>query len=70
MFVALDSELNREVALKQILDHHADDPSSRQRFVARGRDHRRTRTSGSRAGLRAGHLRRRPAVLRDAVHQG
>ena len=31
--VALDSELNREVALKQILDHHADDPVSRQRFL-------------------------------------
>jgi eukaryotic-like serine/threonine-protein kinase len=33
VFVALDSELNREVALKQILDHHADDPVSRQRFL-------------------------------------
>jgi serine/threonine-protein kinase len=34
VFVALDSELHREVALKQILEQHADDPSSRQRFVA------------------------------------
>ena len=33
VFVALDEELNREVALKQILDHHADDPTSRTRFV-------------------------------------
>jgi serine/threonine-protein kinase len=33
VFVALDSELNREVALKQILDKHADDPVSRQRFL-------------------------------------
>ncbi len=33
VFVALDGELNREVALKQILDHHADDPSSRKRFL-------------------------------------
>ncbi|HEY2155726.1 MAG TPA: serine/threonine-protein kinase, partial [Isosphaeraceae bacterium] len=33
VFVALDAELNREVALKQILDHHADDPASRQRFL-------------------------------------
>jgi eukaryotic-like serine/threonine-protein kinase len=33
VFVALDSELHREVALKQILDHHADDPNSRQRFL-------------------------------------
>jgi len=33
VFVALDNELNREVALKQILDHHADNPASRQRFL-------------------------------------
>ena len=33
VFVALDSELNREVALKQILDQNADDPVSRQRFL-------------------------------------
>ena len=30
VFVALDAELNREVALKQILDQHADDPTSRR----------------------------------------
>jgi serine/threonine-protein kinase len=33
VFVALDGELHREVALKQILDQHADDPISRQRFL-------------------------------------
>jgi serine/threonine-protein kinase len=33
VFVAVDAELHREVALKQILDHHADDPISRQRFL-------------------------------------
>ena len=33
VYVALDCELHREVALKQILDHHADDPVSRQRFL-------------------------------------
>ena len=33
VFVALDAELNREVALKQILDSHADDPTSRTRFI-------------------------------------
>ena len=33
VFVALDSELHREVALKQILEPHADDPVSRQRFL-------------------------------------
>ncbi len=34
VFVALDCELHREVALKQILEKHADDSASRQRFVA------------------------------------
>jgi serine/threonine-protein kinase len=34
VFVALDAELHREVALKQILEKHADDPVSRLRFVA------------------------------------
>jgi serine/threonine protein kinase len=33
VFVALDGELHREVALKQILDQHAADPVSRQRFL-------------------------------------
>src|SRR5262249_36242563 len=33
VFVALDEELHREVALKQMLDDHADEPNSRARFV-------------------------------------
>ncbi len=33
VFVALDQELHREVALKQILGQFADDPTSRQRFL-------------------------------------
>jgi serine/threonine-protein kinase len=33
VFVAFDGELNREVALKQMLDQHADDPGSRRRFL-------------------------------------
>ena len=36
IFVALDTELNREVALKQIIDQYADDPSSRHRFLMEG----------------------------------
>jgi serine/threonine-protein kinase len=32
VFIALDTELHREVALKQILDSHADDTTSRARF--------------------------------------
>src|SRR4029077_6926190 len=33
VFVAMDEELHREVALKQILDDHADDEASRRRFL-------------------------------------
>ncbi len=33
VFVALDTELHREVAVKQILDHHVDDAVSRARFL-------------------------------------
>jgi serine/threonine protein kinase len=33
VFVAMDTELHREVALKQILDSHADDETSRHRFL-------------------------------------
>ena len=33
VFVALDAELNREVALKRIQEHRADDPGSRARFL-------------------------------------
>jgi eukaryotic-like serine/threonine-protein kinase len=33
VFVAVDAELHREVALKQILERHADDPASRHRFL-------------------------------------
>ena len=33
VFVALDEELHREVALKEIQDPHADDPISRSRFL-------------------------------------
>src|SRR5690606_19008972 len=29
----IDTELNREVALKRLLDRHADDPISRARFL-------------------------------------
>ena len=39
-------------------------------FRARGRDHRRLGAPRHRAGLRPGPLRRRPPVLRDAVHRG
>jgi hypothetical protein len=37
VYVALDSELDREVALKQLLDDRADDPTSRFRFLVEAR---------------------------------
>ena len=61
---------NREVALKQILDHHADDPISRQRFLLEAEVTGGPGAPGDRPGLRAGDLRRRPALLRHAVHPG
>ena len=61
VFVALDAELNREVALKQILDQHADDPDQPPAVPGRGRDHRRAGAPGHRPGLRPGDLCRRPA---------
>lgn len=36
VFVARDSELNREVALKEIQEHHAHDSNSRSRFLMEG----------------------------------
>jgi serine/threonine protein kinase len=37
VWVAFDTELDREVALKQIKDCHADDPASRHRFLREAR---------------------------------
>ena len=70
VFVALDQELHREVALKEIQTEHADDPKQPRAVPAGSGDHRRSGASRHRAGLRPGHVRRRPAVLRDAVHPG
>jgi hypothetical protein len=66
IFVALDAELKREVALEQILDQHADD-STRRVLPAGGRDHRRPGATGHRPDLRPGDLRGRAAFLRHAI---
>ena len=42
VFVLLDTELHREVALKQILDAHSDDPISRQRFLLEAEEQTRS----------------------------
>ncbi len=55
VFVALDGELHREVALKQILEKHADDPVSRQRFIAEAEITGGPGAPGRRPRLRPGH---------------
>ena len=70
VFVALDGELNREVALKQILDKHADDPVSRGRFLLEAEITGGLEHPGIVPVYGLGHLSRRPAVLRDALYRG
>ena len=65
--MALDSELHREVALKQILDQHADDPVSRQRFLIEAEITGGLEHPGIVPVYGLGHLRRRSSLLRDAV---
>ena len=68
VYVARDEEVHREVALKQIKPEHAARSPGPRPVPAGGRDHRRAGAPGHRPGLRPGHLRRRPPVLRHAVH--
>ena len=70
VFVARDEELNREVALKEIQEQHADDLAQPGPLPPRGRGHRRPGASRDRPRLRPGPLRRRPPLLRHAVHPG
>ena len=68
--MALDTELHREVALKQILDRHADDPVSRSRFLVEAEITGGLEHPGIVPVYGLGTYGQRPAVLRDAVHQG
>ena len=70
VFVALDAELNREVALKQILDHHADDPTSRQRFLIEAEITGGLEHPGIVPVYGLGTYGGGRPVLRHAVHQG
>jgi serine/threonine protein kinase len=67
VFVALDSELHREVALKQILDHHAADPTSRQQFLMEAQINGGLKHPGI---VPVYGLSAQAAVSRDEVHQG
>ncbi len=68
VFVAEDTELHREVALKEIQPQHAGHDSSRGRFVLEAEITGGLEHPGIRPRLRLGNLRRRPPVLRDAFH--
>ena len=70
VYVARDEELGREVALKEIRPDKPPTTREPRPVPPGGGDHRRAGAPGHRAGLRPGHLRRRPALLRHAVHQG
>ena len=68
MFVAVDEELNREVALKQILDRHADNQISRTRFLLEAEVTGNLEHPGVVPVYGLGSQSRRPTVLRDAIH--
>ena len=70
VFVALDGELHREVALEADPREARRRPRQQATVRRRGRDHRRARAPRRRPRLRPGYGCRRPALLCDAVHQG
>ena len=67
LMVAQDGELNREIALKEILPALGRQRGESPPVHSRGGDHRRAGASGHRAGVQPGRVSRRPAVLRDAA---
>ena len=69
VFVAEDTELHREVAVKEIRGARAG-PAQPQSVPARSRSQRPARAPAHRSGLRPGTLCRWPALLRDALYPG
>ena len=67
VFVAQDSELHREVALKQIQIQHADDPDSRARFLIEAEVTGRLEHPGIVPVYKAWRQRPGSAFLRDAI---
>ena len=67
VFVAVDTELNREVALKQIHDRHADDPQPAA-VPDGGGDHRRAGAPRASSPSTGSAPIRAAGPLRDAVH--
>ena len=65
-----DEQLHREVALKEIQPRHADCPDSRARFLREAEVTGRLEHPGIVPVYSLGAPRRRPALLRHAVHRG
>ena len=65
-----DPDLGRDVAVKVLRDDLRDNPEHGPPLRRGGADRRPAPAPGHRAGLRAGHLRRPPAVLLDEAGQG
>ena len=68
--VALDVQLNREVALKELLDEHLEKPDSRARFLLEAEVTARLEHPGIVPVYGIGLNAPGRAVLRDAIHQG
>ena len=68
--MALDAELNREVALKELHDRHADDPDSRARFLLEAEVTGRLEHPGVVPVYGLGCDAAGPALLRHAAGQG
>ena len=59
--IAVDPELERQVALKELRAFHADDPTSQSRFLLEAEADRPAGASGDRAGIQPGPSCRRAA---------
>jgi eukaryotic-like serine/threonine-protein kinase len=70
VFVALDEELHRELALKQILEKHADDPTSRARFLLEAEITGGLEIGRADAGSLIGKRQRRDVARQRSRHAG
>ena len=70
VFVALDEELHREVALKEIRPEHADEPRSQARFLLEAEITGGLEHPGIVPVYGLGHYADGPALLRHAVRPG
>ncbi len=70
VFKGRDPDLGRDLAVKVLLEQHSETSRTGPSVRRGGADRRPVAASGNRAGLRAGHVRRRPALFHDEAGQG